>query len=150
MDEFAQTRAPDDLFDDDFTPVAQPSPAQPPPPIPPPQPAVAAAAPPSASRGVGPGQGQGAQHRSKAARDRRGKEISKAQRNGQKEGDGNAVEQGKPEPEGAVPVSEQQRGEPDGAKEHVRVEAVKGDRSGTGGVKQVSLAFSKPFSSFRF
>lgn len=118
MDEFAQTRAPDDLFDEDFTPVAQPPPR-------------------SSGHSSGPRGGGGARG---AARGR-----------GTGDGSGNDNGNGQRQPDGlqrhgsesSVP-SPEQRGVPTGPKETQppRVEAVKGDRSGTGGVKQVRLLSS--------
>jgi len=109
MDEFAQTRAPEDLFDDDFTPILGSS-TQP--------------IPQSASRG------RGEQQRGRGERGGRGRGRGKTE----------------------VPAeATRENQEPDesieAAKEGGREPAVRGDRSGTGGVKKVRGSLYIPHST---
>ena len=117
-DGFAQTRAPDDLFDDDFTPIEQPAPV-----------------PVQEFNSFNPTQsgsriGQSSHVRGSSHYEGRGRAGRGARREGQlanpqptevKPSDGQEV---------AIAIEE-------GTKEEPRVSAVKGDRSGTGGVKKV-------------
>jgi len=125
IDEFAQTRPPDDLFDDDFIPLDEPAPPEPvqhvePEEITTPEPAPAPApAPPSAPRGRGAPRGP-----------RRG---------------GNTSRHAPAAPRAVEPTVEPTPEENDGteasqaAKPERREAAVRGDRSGTGGPKRSKL-----------
>ena len=100
MDEFAQTRAPDDLFDDDFTPLSSSTP----------QPA------PQTSHRV-----RGHYERGHGERGGRGRGRGRAEAPGDTTRDGQ-------EPNEPTEMVKEGGGEP----------AVRGDRSGTGGVKKVA------------
>lgn len=104
MDEFAQTRPPDDLFDDDFTPIAEPSTQ------------------PSVSSGLRQHRGYGRSQRGSRGRGRG--------RGGSSEGA--SADSKAEEVDGDADPHQPARGKDEG-----RPEAVKGDRSGTGGVKMV-------------
>ncbi|KAI9850525.1 MAG: hypothetical protein M1838_005534 [Thelocarpon superellum] len=105
VDEFAQTRAPDDLFDDDFTPVAEP---------------ISQPVPPPAPRGRGGHAPRESSERGTAGRGRGGRREAAP------------VVPSDESKEGAAPAT--------AAKDEVRPGAVKGDRSGTGGVKKPKLS----------
>lgn len=104
MEEFAQTRAPDDLFDDDFTPLSDstPQPASP------------------------------TSHRVRGDYQR-----GRGERGGRGRGRGRAEVQGEVTREGQEPDESTEA-----VREVGREPAVRGDRSGTGGVKKVT-AFLK-------
>ena len=136
MDEFAQTRAPDDLFfDDDFTPIPEPvveaNPVPAPAPVPAPTPS---AAPPTAPQGPANsargrdghrgGRGRGGRRGGAQAPVPTGPAAAVAPEgpvNENSEADGAAAETAKP------PQTPHKEG------------AVRGDRSGTGGVKRVCI-----------
>ena len=145
MDEFAQTRAPDDLFfDDDFTPIPEPvieaSPAPTPASAPAPAPALApSAAPPTAPQGPANsargrdghrgGRGRGGRRGGAQAPVLTGPAAAVAPEgaaNENSEADGAAAETAKP------PQTPHKEG------------AVRGDRSGTGGVKRVCISSGRP------
>ena len=117
VDGFAQTRAPDDLFDDDFTPIAYSEPVPDPTPVvPEPQPAQLPREPPRGPRGRGGKRGGGRSSPPKAepAVEAEGTEAAEVVE---------AAETPKPErKEGAV----------------------RGDRSGTGGIKKVGYRAPNP------
>jgi len=100
MDEFAQTRAPDDLFDDDFTPLSGSTP----------QPAAQTS------------------HRARGDYQR-----GRGERGGRGRGRGRAEAQGEVAREGQEPSESTEA-----VREGGREPAVRGDRSGTGGVKKVA------------
>lgn len=104
MDEFAQTRAPDDLFDDDFTPLSGSTP----------QPAPLAT------------------HRARGDYQRdRGERAGGVRGRGRAEFSAEATRDGQESGASAEAVREGGR-EP----------AVRGDRSGTGGLKKVATIFT--------
>lgn len=103
MDEFAQTRAPEDLFDDEFTPISGSAP----------QPA-----PPTNFRG------RGEHNRGRGERGGRGRG------------------RGRNEVPAQVTSPEEGGESAEIAKDGGREPAVRGDRSGTGGVKKVHRPYS--------
>ena len=111
-DQFAQTRAPDDLFDDDFTPVAKP---------------VEEIHPPVGPRGRG----------ARGSRGPRG-QLDRGGRGGRGRGKSTEVpvsaspSQSQPAEQPATTATE-----PNGAAEPKKEGAVRGDRSATGGIKKV-------------
>lgn len=109
MDEFAQTRPPDDLFDDDFTPIAEPTTHT----------TISSPSGPTRNRGRGRNQRGHWERGSRAG----------AGRGGQRESNSGEIK------------SEDADGDDQTArpKEEGRPDAVKGDRSETGGVKMVRL-----------
>ncbi|KAI9800971.1 MAG: hypothetical protein M1833_003108 [Piccolia ochrophora] len=110
-DQFAQTRGPDDLFDDDFTPIPQAAP-QPQPP-------------------TGPRNRGGPANRNQRAGPRGG------------QGGRSVPNEDVPQPE-KTPQADDIDAQPDGpAREERRAGAVRGDRSGTGGVKKPKLSESE-------
>lgn len=134
MDEFAQTRAPDDLFfDDDFTPIpepvveASPAPAPAPAPAPSTAPPTAPQGPANSARGRDGhrgGRGRGGRRGGAQAPVPTGPAAAVAPEgaaNENSEADGAAAETAKP------PQTPHKEG------------AVRGDRSGTGGVKRTKL-----------
>ncbi|KAI9673019.1 MAG: hypothetical protein M1817_003183 [Caeruleum heppii] len=135
MDEFAQTRAPDDLFDDDFTPVPEPTPVeQPPTPVPAPaEPVVNTALPDAPSGPSSRGQGRG----TRGGRGDRGGRAIRGR--GGRRADTSQTEK-------AIDSKVEVEGNGDGPNEPpkdsnppTRVEAVKGDRTATGGIKKPKL-----------
>ncbi|KAI9759250.1 MAG: hypothetical protein M4579_002459 [Chaenotheca gracillima] len=133
MEQFAQTRAPDDLFDDDFTPVSDP--------VPEPVPQVVA---PSGPKGRG-GKSQGGPQSERGNRGRgRGRGRDRESR---KE---NPPATSAPSAPSAPPATETPQVEGEGEvgqedksatlRENGRSEAVRGDRSGTGGVRKPKLS----------
>ena len=136
MDEFAQTRPPDDLFDDDFTPIADSEPVLDPPPAP--APFIPEAEhiqllrePPRGPRGRGRGRGGGGSGGGRISPVLRA-EAPKAPKVDTKVEDGaaEAVEVA------AAPKVERKEG------------AVRGDRSGTGGIKKVYTTSTCRYKSY--
>jgi hypothetical protein len=137
MDEFAQTRAPDDLFfDDDFTPIPEPvveaSPALAPAPAPSTAPPTAPQGPANSTRGRDGhrgGRGRGGRRGGAQAPVPTGPAAAAAPEgpaNENSEADGATAETAKP------PQTPHKEG------------AVRGDRSGTGGVKRVCIPSGRP------
>lgn len=114
MDEFAQTRPPDDLFDDDFTPIAESEAILDPPPPAQPEPEQAQflREPPKGPRGRG----------------------------GRRGGGRTSPPRAPPPVNAAEPVTEEEAADATATPKPERKEsAVRGDRSGTGGIKKVGL-----------
>ncbi|KAF2802296.1 uncharacterized protein BDZ99DRAFT_207791 [Mytilinidion resinicola] len=163
-DEFAQTRPPDDLFDDDFTPM--PEPVVEPSPVVEASPVVSAPNPPpnaphgprdQGQRGRGRGRGRG-----NRGHGRGGRGEHQGGREHQTQGGGGSMQASAHAPAAHAPPVEKEElekpvvakkvangeaeaeGEGDGAKAALhqtpaREGAVRGDRSGTGGVKRTKL-----------
>ncbi|KAI9787430.1 MAG: hypothetical protein M1816_007478 [Peltula sp. TS41687] len=125
MDEFTQTRPPDDLFDDEFTPIPEPAPA-PVPSSPPAQPTI-------------PSSGPTRPHRGQGGRGQRGPTRGRGGRGGLNDGGASSVVSKAEEATTAAAAAATAADQPTRPKEEGRVEAVKGDRSGTGGVKMKKL-----------
>ncbi|KAF2837578.1 hypothetical protein M501DRAFT_1006617 [Patellaria atrata CBS 101060] len=141
MDEFAQTRAPDDLFDDDFVPIAEPVEEVAPAPAPPPPPEPAHAQIPRGPRGGRPDRGGRGRGRS----DRIAHQVPSQHQPQQQKLD--TASAAPPSTTVAPADADTAAGAEPGAQatgddkqaQHKKDAAVRGDRSATGGVKKDKL-----------
>ena len=126
MDEFAQTRQPDDLFDDDFVPI---------PTLDQPQPRPVQEIPTAATAAYRVGGDYARGRRGRGGQSRRGQ--NRGYGRDEVIGQDSVAEIGTTRSQVNRPIN----------KEDVHGEAVKGDRSGTGGVKMVRELQFHPYGS---
>ncbi|KAF2098310.1 hypothetical protein NA57DRAFT_57471 [Rhizodiscina lignyota] len=129
MDEFAQTRPPDDLFDDEFTPMPEPIVEAEPPAPPEPEPVRGVASGVRGGRGARRGGAGNTIPSAGRIQTQRSEEAPKA--DGQIATSTTPIAQDGEDAEGEKQI-------PQGPAK-MRSEAVRGDRSGTGGVKKAKL-----------